>query len=133
MDYSAARNMCMDMKQYVNVLILVLSAIIIKIFWMFLILKKICKNFKTFICYVWFIKISQAFFYYVRKINLETIFSFLFIHIYSYIVCIGLVESLVKRIDKVHESIENQTSLVLSLLASLGLLTKLVEICPKGV
>uniref|UniRef100_A0A8W7NZC0 Uncharacterized protein n=1 Tax=Anopheles coluzzii TaxID=1518534 RepID=A0A8W7NZC0_ANOCL len=43
-----------------------------------------------------------------------------------------LVESLVKRIDKVHESIENQTSLVLSLLASLGLLTKLVEICPKG-
>ncbi|XP_061512013.1 S phase cyclin A-associated protein in the endoplasmic reticulum [Anopheles gambiae] len=50
----------------------------------------------------------------------------------SYIVCIGLVESLVKRIDKVHESIENQTSLVLSLLASLGLLTKLVEICPKG-
>ncbi|XP_050076497.1 S phase cyclin A-associated protein in the endoplasmic reticulum [Anopheles maculipalpis] len=50
----------------------------------------------------------------------------------SYIVSIGLVESLVRRIDKVHESIENQTSLVLSLLASLGLLTKLVEICPKG-
>ncbi|XP_035909541.1 S phase cyclin A-associated protein in the endoplasmic reticulum [Anopheles stephensi] len=50
----------------------------------------------------------------------------------SYIVSIGLVESLVQRIDKVHESIENQTSLVLSLLASLGLLTKLVEICPKG-
>uniref|UniRef100_A0A182P8C3 PUL domain-containing protein n=1 Tax=Anopheles epiroticus TaxID=199890 RepID=A0A182P8C3_9DIPT len=49
-----------------------------------------------------------------------------------YIVCIGLVESLVSRIDKVLESIENQTSLVLSLLASLGLLTKLVEICPKG-
>ncbi|XP_053672123.1 S phase cyclin A-associated protein in the endoplasmic reticulum [Anopheles nili] len=50
----------------------------------------------------------------------------------SYIVSIGLVEHLVKRIDKIHESIENQTSLVLSLLASLGLLTKLVEICPKG-
>ncbi|XP_049278767.1 S phase cyclin A-associated protein in the endoplasmic reticulum isoform X1 [Anopheles funestus] len=50
----------------------------------------------------------------------------------SYIVSIGLVESLVRRIDKVHESIENETSLVLSLLASLGLLTKLVEICPAG-
>uniref|UniRef100_A0A182M5U7 Uncharacterized protein n=1 Tax=Anopheles culicifacies TaxID=139723 RepID=A0A182M5U7_9DIPT len=50
----------------------------------------------------------------------------------NYIVSIGLVESLVRRIDKVHESIENETSLVLSLLASLGLLTKLVEICPAG-
>uniref|UniRef100_A0A182N8P8 PUL domain-containing protein n=1 Tax=Anopheles dirus TaxID=7168 RepID=A0A182N8P8_9DIPT len=49
-----------------------------------------------------------------------------------YIVSIGLVECLVRRIEKVHESIENQTSLVLSLLASLGLLTKLIEICPKG-
>uniref|UniRef100_A0A2M4AFU4 Putative s phase cyclin a-associated protein in the endoplasmic reticulum isoform x1 n=1 Tax=Anopheles triannulatus TaxID=58253 RepID=A0A2M4AFU4_9DIPT len=50
----------------------------------------------------------------------------------SYIVTTGLVEALVKPISNVQESIENQTSLVLALLASLGLLTKLVEICPKG-
>ncbi|KFB48137.1 AGAP010207-PA-like protein [Anopheles sinensis] len=50
----------------------------------------------------------------------------------SYIISIGLVDTLVRRINSVHEAIENQTSLVLSLLASLGLLTKLVEICPKG-
>ncbi|XP_052865841.1 S phase cyclin A-associated protein in the endoplasmic reticulum [Anopheles cruzii] len=50
----------------------------------------------------------------------------------SYIVSTGLIETLVKPISSVQEAIENQTSLVLSLLASLGLLTKLVEICPKG-
>uniref|UniRef100_A0A2M3Z3B0 Putative s phase cyclin a-associated protein in the endoplasmic reticulum isoform x1 n=1 Tax=Anopheles braziliensis TaxID=58242 RepID=A0A2M3Z3B0_9DIPT len=50
----------------------------------------------------------------------------------SYIVATGLVETLVKPISNVQESIENQTSLVLALLASLGLLTKLIEICPKG-
>ncbi|XP_049536689.1 S phase cyclin A-associated protein in the endoplasmic reticulum [Anopheles darlingi] len=50
----------------------------------------------------------------------------------SYIVATGLVETLVKPISNVQESIENHTSLVLALLASLGLLTKLVEICPKG-
>uniref|UniRef100_A0AAG5DT33 S phase cyclin A-associated protein in the endoplasmic reticulum N-terminal domain-containing protein n=1 Tax=Anopheles atroparvus TaxID=41427 RepID=A0AAG5DT33_ANOAO len=50
----------------------------------------------------------------------------------SYIISIGLVDILVRRINGVHEAIENQASLVLSLLASLGLLTNLIEICPKG-
>uniref|UniRef100_A0A2M4B8P6 Putative s phase cyclin a-associated protein in the endoplasmic reticulum isoform x1 n=1 Tax=Anopheles marajoara TaxID=58244 RepID=A0A2M4B8P6_9DIPT len=50
----------------------------------------------------------------------------------SYIVSNGLVETLVKPISNVQESIENQTSLVLALLASLGFLTKLIEICPRG-
>ncbi|XP_059612655.1 S phase cyclin A-associated protein in the endoplasmic reticulum [Phlebotomus argentipes] len=50
----------------------------------------------------------------------------------SYAVLIGLIETLVKRCAKIHESVENQHGVVLSLLATLGLLTKFTEICPKG-
>ncbi|GAB0093882.1 uncharacterized protein DMENIID0001_090700 [Sergentomyia squamirostris] len=50
----------------------------------------------------------------------------------GYAVLIGLIEILVKRCAKIHESVENYQSVVLSLLATLGLLTKFAEICPKG-
>ncbi|XP_058447006.1 calponin homology domain-containing protein DDB_G0272472 [Malaya genurostris] len=50
----------------------------------------------------------------------------------SYTVCLGLIDTLVKKFNTIRESVENQQSLVLSLLASLGLLTKLAELCPRG-
>ncbi|XP_062545651.1 uncharacterized protein LOC134212117 [Armigeres subalbatus] len=50
----------------------------------------------------------------------------------SYTVSLGLVDTLVRKFNQIHESVETQQSLVLSLLASLGLLTKLAELCPKG-
>uniref|UniRef100_W4VRF2 Cyclic nucleotide-binding domain-containing protein n=1 Tax=Corethrella appendiculata TaxID=1370023 RepID=W4VRF2_9DIPT len=49
----------------------------------------------------------------------------------SYIVALGLLDTLSKKCFKVHEPVENQQSLILSLLASLGLLTKVTELCPK--
>lgn len=45
---------------------------------------------------------------------------------------IGLVDILTLRCRKIREPIENHQSVVLSILATLGLLTKLAEICPKG-
>ncbi|XP_055686257.1 S phase cyclin A-associated protein in the endoplasmic reticulum [Lutzomyia longipalpis] len=50
----------------------------------------------------------------------------------SYAVLIGLIETLTRRCTKIHESVESHQSVVLSLLATLGLLTKFAEICPKG-
>uniref|UniRef100_A0A0P6IY67 Cyclic nucleotide-binding domain-containing protein n=1 Tax=Aedes aegypti TaxID=7159 RepID=A0A0P6IY67_AEDAE len=50
----------------------------------------------------------------------------------SYTVSLGLLDTLVRKFTKIQESVETQQSLVLSLLASLGLLTKLAELCPKG-
>ncbi|XP_065088939.1 uncharacterized protein ssp3 [Ochlerotatus camptorhynchus] len=50
----------------------------------------------------------------------------------SYTVSLGLVDILIRKFNKIRESVESQQSLVLSLLASLGLLTKLAELCPKG-
>uniref|UniRef100_A0A1B0CF42 Uncharacterized protein n=1 Tax=Lutzomyia longipalpis TaxID=7200 RepID=A0A1B0CF42_LUTLO len=51
---------------------------------------------------------------------------------FSYAVLIGLIETLTRRCTKIHESVESHQSVVLSLLATLGLLTKFAEICPKG-
>ncbi|XP_053693788.1 S phase cyclin A-associated protein in the endoplasmic reticulum [Sabethes cyaneus] len=50
----------------------------------------------------------------------------------SYAVCLGLIDTLVRKFNTIRESVESQQSLVLSLLASLGLLTKLAELCPRG-
>ncbi|XP_055541837.1 S phase cyclin A-associated protein in the endoplasmic reticulum [Wyeomyia smithii] len=50
----------------------------------------------------------------------------------SYTVCLGLIDTLVRKFNTIRESVESQQSLVLSLLASLGLLTKLAELCPRG-
>lgn len=58
--------------------------------------------------------------------------QFYFYFIYSYTVATGLVDILAKRCLTVRESVENQQSVVLSLLAILGFLTKLAELCPKG-
>lgn len=51
---------------------------------------------------------------------------------FSYTVATGLVDILAKRCLIIHESVENQQSVVLSLLATIGLLTKLAELCPRG-
>jgi len=51
----------------------------------------------------------------------------------SYSVSTGLIDILAKRCMKIRESIENHQSVILSLLATLGLLTKFCELCPKGV
>ncbi|EDS37192.1 conserved hypothetical protein [Culex quinquefasciatus] len=50
----------------------------------------------------------------------------------SYTVSLGLIDTLVRKFNKIQESVESQQSLVLSVLASLGLLTKLTELCPRG-
>lgn len=50
----------------------------------------------------------------------------------SYIVSIGLVDILARRCMKVREAVENHQCVVLSLLGTLGLLTKIGELCPKG-
>ncbi|XP_052564886.1 S phase cyclin A-associated protein in the endoplasmic reticulum isoform X2 [Culex pipiens pallens] len=50
----------------------------------------------------------------------------------SYTVSLGLIDTLVRKFNKIQESVESQQSLVLSVLASLGLLTKLAELCPRG-
>ena len=45
---------------------------------------------------------------------------------------IGLIDALSKRCMKIREPIENHQSVVLSILACLGLLTKFTDVCPKG-
>lgn len=50
----------------------------------------------------------------------------------SYMVSIGLVDILARRCMKVRETVENHKCVVLSLLGTLGLLTKIAELCPKG-
>lgn len=51
---------------------------------------------------------------------------------FSYAVAIGLVDILARRCMKVREVVENRPPVVLSLLATLGLLTKIAELCPRG-
>ncbi|XP_055916800.1 S phase cyclin A-associated protein in the endoplasmic reticulum [Eupeodes corollae] len=50
----------------------------------------------------------------------------------SYAVTTGLVEILSRRCMKIRESIEQHQSVVLSLLATLGFLTRFVDVCPPG-
>ncbi|KAJ6646121.1 S phase cyclin A-associated protein in the endoplasmic reticulum [Pseudolycoriella hygida] len=50
----------------------------------------------------------------------------------NYIVSIGLVDILARRCMKVREAVENYQGVVLSLLGTLGLLTKIAELCPKA-
>ncbi|XP_036329123.1 calponin homology domain-containing protein DDB_G0272472 isoform X1 [Rhagoletis pomonella] len=50
----------------------------------------------------------------------------------SYAVIIGLIEILSRRCMKIRESIENHQSVVLSLLATLGFLTRFIDVCPAG-
>lgn len=52
--------------------------------------------------------------------------------LFSYAVAIGLIDALSKRCMKIREPIETHQSVVLSVLACLGLLTKFTDICPKG-
>lgn len=42
------------------------------------------------------------------------------------------MNALTKRILKIRESIEDQQSVVLSVLSILGLLTKMADVCPEG-
>lgn len=56
-------------------------------------------------------------------------FSFAF---HSYAVSIGLIDLLSRRCMKIREPIEIHQSVVLSILACLGLLTKFADICSKG-
>jgi len=51
---------------------------------------------------------------------------------YSYITASGILELITKKCLKVREPIENQQGLLLPLLAMMGLLTKIAEICPKS-
>lgn len=55
-----------------------------------------------------------------------------YLYNFSYAVAIGLVNALTKRILKIRESIEDQQSVVLSVLSILGLLTKMADVCPEG-
>ena len=55
-----------------------------------------------------------------------------FIPSYSYITASGILELITKKCLKVREPIESQQSLLLPLLAMMGLLTKITEICPRG-
>lgn len=57
---------------------------------------------------------------------------FVFFYLFSYSVMIGLVDILTLRCRKIREPIESHQSVVLSILATLGLLTKFAEMCPKG-
>uniref|UniRef100_W8AU12 S phase cyclin A-associated protein in the endoplasmic reticulum n=2 Tax=Ceratitis capitata TaxID=7213 RepID=W8AU12_CERCA len=50
----------------------------------------------------------------------------------SYAVIIGLIEILSRRCMKIRECIENHQSVVLSLLATLGFLTRFIDVCPPG-
>lgn len=50
----------------------------------------------------------------------------------SYVVATGLVDTMSRRLLKIRESVENHGSVVLSLLATIGLLTKFGDLCPKG-
>ncbi|KAL1391577.1 hypothetical protein pipiens_003128 [Culex pipiens pipiens] len=58
--------------------------------------------------------------------------GFVCLFAYRYTVSLGLIDTLVRKFNKIQESVESQQSLVLSVLASLGLLTKLAELCPRG-
>lgn len=60
------------------------------------------------------------------------LFPTLFQFYYSYSVMIGLVDVLTLRCRKIREPIENHQGVVLSVLATLGLLTKFAEVCPTG-
>ncbi|XP_037882095.1 S phase cyclin A-associated protein in the endoplasmic reticulum isoform X2 [Glossina fuscipes] len=50
----------------------------------------------------------------------------------SYAVMIGLIEILSRRCMKIRESIESHQGVVLSLLATLGFITKFIDVCPVG-
>ncbi|KAL5280071.1 SCAPER family protein [Megaselia abdita] len=50
----------------------------------------------------------------------------------SYAVASGLIEILSRRCMKIRESVEVHQSVVLSLLATIGLLTKVIDVCPPG-
>ncbi|CAD6998737.1 unnamed protein product [Ceratitis capitata] len=50
----------------------------------------------------------------------------------NYAVIIGLIEILSRRCMKIRECIENHQSVVLSLLATLGFLTRFIDVCPPG-
>nr|XP_014087439.1 S phase cyclin A-associated protein in the endoplasmic reticulum [Bactrocera oleae] len=50
----------------------------------------------------------------------------------SYAVMIGLIEILSRRCMKIRECIESHQSVVLSLLATLGFLTRFIDVCPAG-
>ncbi|XP_031635291.1 uncharacterized protein LOC116348431 [Contarinia nasturtii] len=52
--------------------------------------------------------------------------------ILSYAVSIGLIDALSKKCMKIREPIEAHQSVVLSVLACLGLLTKFTDVCPKN-
>lgn len=52
--------------------------------------------------------------------------------IHSYLTASGVLELITKRCLKVREPIENQQQLLLPLLAMIGFVTKIVEICPRG-
>lgn len=66
------------------------------------------------------------------SIHLRTIQRICITFLCSYTVATGLVDLLAKRCMIVKESVESQQSVVLSLLATIGLLTKIAELCPKG-
>lgn len=58
--------------------------------------------------------------------------SFFFLFFQSYAVSIGLIDALSKRCMKIREPIEAHQSVVLSVLACLGLLMKFTDVCQKG-
>lgn len=44
----------------------------------------------------------------------------------------GLVDTLARRLCKIRECCESHGSVILSLLATIGLLTKFADLCPRG-
>lgn len=53
-------------------------------------------------------------------------------YIFSYVVATGLLDVMSRRCVKVRECVENHNSVILSLLATIALLTKFGDLCPKG-
>lgn len=47
-------------------------------------------------------------------------------------VATGLVDTLARRLGKIRECCESHGSVILSLLATIGLLTKFADLCPRG-
>lgn len=53
-------------------------------------------------------------------------------NLFSYLTASGVFELITKRCLKIREPIENQQHLLLPLLAMIGFITKITEICPRG-
>lgn len=81
----------------------------------------------------WTIVYIHSYFYQIRMSDWPVVYILVFFCFHSsYAVSIGLIDILSRRCMKIREPIENHQSVVLSILACLGLLTKFADTFPKG-